>query len=1299
MRWRRHFRNWLLGLLAFVLIILACLSAVVETQAGSRWLLHRVAGWVPLQLGEIHGNLLSGLDISFVDYQQGLAHFRIERASFRWRPASLLYGALSIQSLQVERLAIELPPGDTPTESAKPFTQWPRLGLPIRIELGHAQLNHIEFRQGANQQQWESLSGSVSLGTFHLRYRDLGLVHKDYSLTLSGVSDLGFPYATEASVDWRVGAEDADTSHGAAFPYKGKGKLKGDLRQLQVTATSQQPLVLKAEASLALVDDQDALILAPQLQLNVQWQQQSLPVAWWIPGYTPPVTSAELTAEGNWLAYKAHLKGELLAPDVPGLAVLMDVEGDTRQLQLKQLRLTELLPPAGDSRALSSVARKVTRMAENELETDGDSDSEGEFSHSSASVAAAAPLLIEQWLELKGSLSWLPRLEWNLEAKAEHLNAASFLVDWPSNLHMQVNSHGELDYGSRYWHLALEQLLVNGSLRDLNLELDGGLDANPEVWQSRGLRLILGANQLNIKGSLNEHLQLDWDLRAPMLGQLDTDLGGSLISQGQVRGRPQLPQVMLELTGENLAWKESQLAQVSLSIKPRQASADPSSDSDIARARSLTETSLRAASYDVLLNGRKLKFPGTYLSSFSLKGDGSANQHRVEATAKVPAYGSVELALNGSYGEADWTGSLEQASIKIKHVPRWWLVSAKPIHLAASDISVGDQCFTTRTNLTSAIENSPVNPQFQMEWNPNQSPIANVNTWFLKPQMANASPVEKVPPPHLCVQGNWQPDSGMQLDVKLDSVPLRQFYALFKPEVYFAGVMNGALKLSTKTFKLDDISARFGLTTHNAQLRYQFPGGLTEIYPWDNTFVSAQLDQGQLKAMATMQWVGFGYLEANSHINLLTQAINSGNLFARFTNLAPLETLLTDANDVSGNFSVDLKATGKLDKPEISGELNLQDGSANLPKLGLDLTGIQLKLMADKSAEIKLNGDMNSGKEGHLSLDVALSRLGSPEWTATGRLRGNDFKVINVPQLKINLNPDVRMQANAKTLRFSGEASIPWARAAIKTLPPSTTRVSNDVVMEGEDEFATVSRDDGGVEVYTNIKLALGDDVKFKGFGLDSQLGGEMQLFKDAQRRQLLTNGFVAVKKGTYKAYGQNLTIERGRLIFQGPYENPGLDIRASRTIAGEEETQVGLEIGGTLQRPSARVYSLPPHSESEAMMMLLTGKPLTQASRAEGALLMGALSGLGTESESMANGIAQFFRVDELAINSDKGIDQSELWIGKQLTPKLMVRYVVGLFDKLASLGLEYQLTDRLRVEAESGEKQSVDVIYRIER
>ena len=224
--------------------------------------------------------------------------------------------------------------------------------------------------------------------------------------------------------------------------------------------------------------------------------------------------------------------------------------------------------------------------------------------------------------------------------------------------------------------------------------------------------------------------------------------------------------------------------------------------------------------------------------------------------------------------------------------------------------------------------------------------------------------------------------------------------------------------------------------------------------------------------------------------------------------------------------------------------------------------------------------------------------------------------------------------------------------------------------------------------------------MQFKGFGLNSKLSGKLSLLKESQR-PFFTNGYVSVANGSYKAYGQTLTIDRGRLVFQGPYENPGLDIRASRIIKGEDGVKVGLDINGTLQRPIADVFAVPAeYPESQMMMMLLTGKPASEATKADASMLVGAMGGLGMDSDgSIATEITRFFRLDELEVKSDDGIDQSQLWIGKYLTPKLLVRYVVGIFDNAFSLGMEYQLTKQFRLEAESGEAQSVDVVYKIER
>ena len=57
-----------------------------------------------------------------------------------------------------------------------------------------------------------------------------------------------------------------------------------------------------------------------------------------------------------------------------------------------------------------------------------------------------------------------------------------------------------------------------------------------------------------------------------------------------------------------------------------------------------------------------------------------------------------------------------------------------------------------------------------------------------------------------------------------------------------------------------------------------------------------------------------------------------------------------------------------------------------------------------------------------------------------------------------------------------------------------------------------------------------------------------------------LGSGEVRVA-GKYKAYGQDLTIQRGQLLYAWtPLENPNLNIEATRTV---EDVTAGLRIRG----------------------------------------------------------------------------------------------------------------------------------------
>ncbi len=187
---------------------------------------------------------------------------------------------------------------------------------------------------------------------------------------------------------------------------------------------------------------------------------------------------------------------------------------------------------------------------------------------------------------------------------------------------------------------------------------------------------------------------------------------------------------------------------------------------------------------------------------------------------------------------------------------------------------------------------------------------------------------------------------------------------------------------------------------------------------------------------------------------------------------------------------------------------------------------------------------------------------------------------------------------------------------------------------------------------------------------------------------------------GTFIAQGQRLTIERGRLTFTGPLDDPIVDVRAVREIETFDGTVVaGIHVRGRAQNLTSTIYSVPAMSEADALSYLVIGRPLNQATQTEGGELSGAAVALGLrQATRITDQIGQALGLDELAIAGDGG-DSTALVAGKQINSRLYARYAYGVFSRLGTLMLRYRMSRSLTLEAGAGENQSIDVLYSIEQ
>ncbi len=189
------------------------------------------------------------------------------------------------------------------------------------------------------------------------------------------------------------------------------------------------------------------------------------------------------------------------------------------------------------------------------------------------------------------------------------------------------------------------------------------------------------------------------------------------------------------------------------------------------------------------------------------------------------------------------------------------------------------------------------------------------------------------------------------------------------------------------------------------------------------------------------------------------------------------------------------------------------------------------------------------------------------------------------------------------------------------------------------------------------------------------------------------------MKDGIYKAYGQDLTLERGRVVFAGgPLDNPGLDLRAYRKA--DDGVVAGLNIRGTLKAPETTIYSDPAMAQDQALAYILLGHPLGQSTPQEGSLLANAANSLGLKGGNLlAKKLGARYGLEEAKIESTGGLKEASLVVGKYLSPRLYVTYGIGLFEPVSTFRIRYLLGREWSLQAEQGAETSADFLYTVER
>ncbi|NLS43648.1 translocation/assembly module TamB [BEV proteobacterium] len=488
--------------------------------------------------------------------------------------------------------------------------------------------------------------------------------------------------------------------------------------------------------------------------------------------------------------------------------------------------------------------------------------------------------------------------------------------------------------------------------------------------------------------------------------------------------------------------------------------------------------------------------------------------------------------------------------------------------------------------------------------------------------------------------------------------------------------------------------AKIALTGNKIALRQQMNGNTLPV-DFDTFTLNAGVDRGR----ATLGWLIA--IHNNGQFRGDIQVTDpqgrrqlGGNIAIDKISLARLNPLLSQGGKAAGMLNGALRVGGNVRQPQLNGQFALE---------GLDIDGRWMPVdLTDGRLAVNFNG-MSSTLQGFLKTTQGQLNLNGdadwhqPEaWRARIAAKGDRVRVALPPTVRLDVSPDIEFEATPQLFTLNGSVRVPWARITVQEMPENVVDVSSDEVLLDE-QRQPLARNNAAIPINSNLAIRVGDDVRLDTFGLQASLQGDLKMVQD--ERGLGLNGQINIPTGRFKAYGQDLIVQKGILVFSGPPAEPNLNIEAVRNPDNTADgVTAGVRITGAASAPHIEVFSTPTLSQQEALSYLLRGQGL-YSTGSDSNMMTSALVGLGVaQSGQVVGKIGENFGVSDLALDTQGAGDESQVVVSGYVLPGLQVRYGVGIFDSLATLTLRYRLMPRLYLEAVSGLGQALNVLYQFE-
>jgi len=1282
-----------------------------------------------LESRDVSGSLRTGGRIGWLKYQSESIAVEVNDATIGWQLAPLLKRRVQLGEVHAKQVLIEKrgPPSDKPTE---PLEQ---LALPVEVELPF-RIDELRWA-GPPVLQALNLSGSYSYKAaehaLEVKGVDIASGHYSARVKLQGPA----PMAIDAALDGRVKApvaEDHDIDVLAAATVK--GILAGAGARLQVAAEL-KPAEENADAPM-------------EASLRAQ-------IAPWLP---QPVIDAKadlrnVDASSLWPgAPETRLTGTVeLQPDADTGPAAWKASADIRNAlpgpwDKEKLPLEQLLAKVGFDGTSWTISEATVRAGGGRI------DAAGKWSPAPAPWQAQATVRGVRPAALYSELSGAPV---SGQLKAEQKEST---IAFDASLRAEGGGAGSKALPG----FALDRALAQGQWKDQVLDLrtlridaqrasvDGRLQVRVAEQAASGkLALALPGGSAQVEGRI-----------APDSGsgEVRAAIDDADTVQRWVQGLPGLSKVFANAGAKGSAkldaswqggWRTIQRRLENPNAPAPRGVAEPSLKAALSVPRlelTLPSEQPGATGTDIQLRNLQADLAGSLAqATLALKGEAATGTQKFDIDTR---------ASGGIAGAGQWRAALASLKLQAQDSARpgapWVLELGREVTATIRTASGNAPRLDVEASAASATLRGPVPGTVRIDWQPlrfSQSGAAPNRVFRVqsKGQLqglpmawagafgANTALGEYGISGDLMFNGDWDIDAGDTLHAKArlarqsGDIRVQAGEAALVTRITSTGTGTASERtMNAASASGDAPSTPAGL--RQAELRLDADGdAVRAVLAWDSERagkIDADINTRVQQRAGGWQWA--------------PDASLGGTIKAALPNLGVWSMLAPPGWRIAGTLDANATLSGNRAAPRWNGTLGADKLALRAPVEGLDLRDGRLRATLTgervQITEFTLKGGAGStarigGQSGNRSTAASeartdggtLSASGELAWglasgsasgirmAVQGQLRA--LRVLVRTDRQVTLSGD--LQARLDNGQFTVRGKLRTDRAVIILPDETAPSLGSDVVVRSaakdREAAEAAQRESARADAQAakpqtakppdiTVEFDLGDDFAVQGRGITTRLEGNLEIRSTRLDAPPRITGEVKTVKGQYRAYGQQLDVETGIARFNGPFDNPALDILAIRPNLSQ---RAGVQITGTAQSPRVKLYSEPALSDAETLSWVVLGRASATSGGESALLQQAALSLLGKIGGASTGGsLASRFGLDELGFKgpgSGGDLRESAVTLGKRLSKDFYITYERSIGGTFGTLFIFYDLTTRLTLRGQAGQTSGLDLIYTV--